>query len=150
MQRKSAEYQSPTGAEAEVEPGSRGRVLRNKLGIKRKQEMDRTEYAALLRAQATVLEGLTPQTRFAGRGLRTRQAARTLKDAGCVSIFFPHPAACFRVLDVRVGLRKRLHSSITPYLAQASRRSFSFRSLVGYHSVRHTILSHIFLVSLLW
>ena len=32
MQKKSAEYQPPEGAEAEAEPGSRGRVLRNKFG----------------------------------------------------------------------------------------------------------------------
>ena len=36
MQKTSAEYQPPEGAEAEAEPGSGGRVLRNNLGMRRK------------------------------------------------------------------------------------------------------------------
>jgi hypothetical protein len=44
-------YQPPAGPEGETEPGSRGRVLRNRLGIRRKREMDVAEYEALLRAQ---------------------------------------------------------------------------------------------------
>lgn len=67
MQRKSAEYQPPEGAEAEAEPGSRGRVLRNKLGVQSKREMDRVEYEAFLRAQEAALEELTSRTRFTAR-----------------------------------------------------------------------------------
>ena len=67
MQKTSAKYQPPEGAEAEAEPGSGGRVLRNTLGIKRKREMDGLEYEALLSAQEAALEGLTPQTRFTAR-----------------------------------------------------------------------------------
>src|SRR5437660_9416489 len=33
-------YEAPAGAEAETELGSRGRVLRNRLGIRRKREME--------------------------------------------------------------------------------------------------------------
>jgi len=39
-------YTSPVGVEAEYEPGSRGRVLRNKLSITRVMEMHRAEYEA--------------------------------------------------------------------------------------------------------
>jgi len=45
-------YKAPTGSEAEYEPGSHKRVLRNKLGLKRKLDTDRAEYEALVRAQA--------------------------------------------------------------------------------------------------
>ncbi|MDO8589415.1 MAG: Fic family protein [Armatimonadota bacterium] len=44
-------YTSPVGVEAEYEPGSRGRVLRNKLGIKRVMGMHSAEYEALVAAQ---------------------------------------------------------------------------------------------------
>ncbi len=64
MQKKSGRYQPPEGTEAEAEPGSHGRVLRNRRGIKRKSEIDRMEYDALLRAQAAALNRVTPQTAF--------------------------------------------------------------------------------------
>ena len=67
MQKKSAEYQPPEGVEAEAERGSRGRVLRNTLGIQRKGDMDRAEYDVLLQAQAAFVEELTPQTRFTAK-----------------------------------------------------------------------------------
>lgn len=60
----SSRYDLPGGAEAQAEPGSRGRVLRNHLGIRRKRDMDRAEYDALLRAQEGWLARVTPQTRF--------------------------------------------------------------------------------------
>ena len=44
-------YTDPAGIEAEFEPGSHGRVLRNKLGIKRVMEMHSAEYEALVSAQ---------------------------------------------------------------------------------------------------
>jgi cell filamentation protein len=44
-------YTTALGAEAEYEPGSRGRVLKNKLGIKRAMDMHRAEYEALVAAQ---------------------------------------------------------------------------------------------------
>lgn len=50
--------------EAESEPGSCGRVLRNKPGIHRKREMDRAEFEALIRAQTDFLEQVTTETCF--------------------------------------------------------------------------------------
>jgi cell filamentation protein len=47
-----------------MEPGSRGRVLRNLLGIRRRREMDRAEYDALVQAQEAYLELITPDTSF--------------------------------------------------------------------------------------
>jgi len=66
-QERAGKYQPPAGVEAEAEPGSRGRVLRNKLGIKRKRDMDRAEYEAFLQVQESALEWVTPQTRFTAR-----------------------------------------------------------------------------------
>lgn len=57
-------YQPPAGAEAEAEPGSRGRVLRNRLGIRRKRDIDAAEYQALLRAQEAYLQRISAETRF--------------------------------------------------------------------------------------
>jgi len=57
-------YVVPKGPEAECEPGSSGRVLRNRLGIRRKKDMDGAEFAALLAAQTAYVERITPQTRF--------------------------------------------------------------------------------------
>ena len=57
-------YLSATGMEAETEPGSRGRVLRNRLGIRRKREIDRAEYEAFRVAQASSLARITPETPF--------------------------------------------------------------------------------------
>ncbi len=62
--RGASRYLPATGAEAESEPGSRGRVLRNKLGIRRKQDMDQAEYDAFSRAQAAYLARIKPETPF--------------------------------------------------------------------------------------
>lgn len=68
-------YQPATGLEAETEPGSRGRVLRNRLGIQRKQEMDRVEFEALVRAQSDFLGQVTTETRFTADMLRSMHHA---------------------------------------------------------------------------
>ena len=58
-------YQYPVGTEAECQPGSHRRVLRNLLGLTRKTDMDRAEYDALVRAQAHYYdEVITPATRI--------------------------------------------------------------------------------------
>ncbi len=46
----------PSGVQAEFEPGSRGRVLRNLLGIKRVGDINEAESQALLLAQAQATE----------------------------------------------------------------------------------------------
>lgn len=53
-----------TGAESEFEPGSRGRVLRNRLGIKSVREMARAESVALLEAQEWMVDEFTSTHRF--------------------------------------------------------------------------------------
>jgi cell filamentation protein len=63
-------YQPPAGPEAEAEPGSRGGVLRNRLGIRRKREMDVAENEALLRAQEAYLARISAETRFTAALLR--------------------------------------------------------------------------------
>lgn len=56
-------YQA-TGREAEFEPGSRGRVLHNLLGIKRVGDMNLAETQALEIVQDTVLDQFGPDHRF--------------------------------------------------------------------------------------
>jgi cell filamentation protein len=64
------EYEPATGIQAEWEPGSRKRVLRNLLGIRRSREMDQAEYEALLRTQERYLARIAPDTRFSASLLR--------------------------------------------------------------------------------
>ncbi|MCX5646727.1 MAG: hypothetical protein NTZ17_18930 [Phycisphaerae bacterium] len=57
-------YVTPKGMEAEYEPGSRMRVLKNRLGIRCKLEMDRVEFEALVRVQEKYLGRIGPHTRL--------------------------------------------------------------------------------------
>lgn len=61
---KSNRYRVPPTPEAQYEPGSRRRVLKNLLGIRRKRDMDRIEYEQLLQAQERYLGIITDQTQF--------------------------------------------------------------------------------------
>ena len=64
MRRKGFRYRTPTGPEAEFQPGSHRRVLRNLKGITRKREMDREEFEALIRVQEMYLTRVEANTRF--------------------------------------------------------------------------------------
>ena len=68
-------YLPALGVEAESQPGSRGRVLRNKPGIQYKREMDRAEFEALTRAQTDFLGQVTTETRFTAEMLRSMHRA---------------------------------------------------------------------------
>lgn len=68
-------YVTPTGPEAESQPGSRGRVLRNLVGITRKREMDRLEFASLVRTQEAYLDKICPDTRFTALLIRDMHRA---------------------------------------------------------------------------
>jgi cell filamentation protein len=59
-----------TGPEAEFEPGSRGRVLRNRLGITRVREMNEAESQALELAQEAALDLYGPDHRFTAGDVR--------------------------------------------------------------------------------
>ena len=61
---KISRYTVAHGIEAEFQPGSHGRVLRNFLGITSKREMDRIEYDALVRTQEAYLKKITERTKF--------------------------------------------------------------------------------------
>ena len=67
MQKPPGQYAPPEGAESETEPGLRGLVLRNRLGVARKRERDQREFEALLRMQHGALRALTAQTRFTAK-----------------------------------------------------------------------------------
>lgn len=62
-QGESRKYQA-TGPQAEFQPGSRGRVLRNLLGITRVRDMKLAESQALLIAQQHAVETYTEDHRF--------------------------------------------------------------------------------------
>jgi cell filamentation protein len=62
--RKPSRYVTANSPEAEFERGSRTRVLRNRLGIRRKTEMDRVEFEALVVAQEEYLGRIGPHTRL--------------------------------------------------------------------------------------
>ena len=57
------------GAEAEFEPGSRNRVLRNRLGIRTVRLMDETESLALQIAQDWAVQRFGPEQRFTAENL---------------------------------------------------------------------------------
>ena len=70
VKKQPGRYTTPKGLEAQAEPGSRGRVLRNRLGIRRKTDMDQAEFEALLRVQAAYLKRVSPGTRFTAEMIR--------------------------------------------------------------------------------
>ena len=63
-------YTTPKGLESQAEPGSRERVLRNRLSIRRKTDMDQAEFKALLRVQAAYLKRVSSNTRFTAKMIR--------------------------------------------------------------------------------
>lgn len=70
MASKISRYITPHGAEAEFQPGSGKRVLRNLPGITSVSEMDRAEYEALLRVQEAYIKKINQKTRFTAALIR--------------------------------------------------------------------------------
>ena len=67
------------GSEAEFQPGSRGRVLRNRLGITSVRKLERRESAALLIATQQIIDETRVDQRFtAGEIRRMHQLCRCL------------------------------------------------------------------------
>ena len=64
MPQRPTRYTLPDGPEVETQPGSRGRVLLNRPGVRSKREMDRREEEALRRAQNSSLAIFTAQEAF--------------------------------------------------------------------------------------
>ena len=62
--KKGGRYDVSGLVEVQFEPGSRGRVLRNLMGITRKAEMDRVEAALLKRAVDAAIRKYGPRHRF--------------------------------------------------------------------------------------
>jgi cell filamentation protein len=61
---KITRYTTADGPEAEYEPGSRGRVLRNLCGLTSKRRIDVAEYEALVAMQENSLRNIDSETRF--------------------------------------------------------------------------------------
>lgn len=55
----------------EFQPGSRGKVVRNKLGITRVREMEDAELAGYIRAERALVERFTSNHRFTARDIHT-------------------------------------------------------------------------------
>ncbi len=68
--KKISRYDISELIEARFEPGSRVRVLRNKLGITRKREMDETESVALKMTLDTLLDMYDEKHRFTAEDIR--------------------------------------------------------------------------------
>lgn len=62
-------YHTSTGIEGEFQPGSRRKVLKNRLGIQSVQEMDEAEFEALIEVQSRYLDIVTEDTVFTSRML---------------------------------------------------------------------------------
>ena len=60
----------PSGIETEFEPGSRNRVLRNRLGIRSIRDVERRESAALLRATEHMIDVTRSDQRFSANDIR--------------------------------------------------------------------------------
>ena len=71
-----ADRYAATGAEAEFEPGSRGRVLRNLLGIRSVREMERVESEELLAATRRAIEETNADQRFTADHIRRLHVLR--------------------------------------------------------------------------
>lgn len=61
---KSDRYDTSSLIEDQYEPGSRGRVLKNKMGIKRKREMSRVETRELLNATKALIDTIDQDHKF--------------------------------------------------------------------------------------
>lgn len=68
--RTGGKYNAEQTAEGQSEPGSRGRVLRNLLGIKRKREMNQVEARELRRAVDELIQSFDERHRFSERDIR--------------------------------------------------------------------------------
>jgi len=67
---KISRYREPSGPQAATQPGSRGRVLLNRLGLISKRALDLAEAQALARVQETYYARLTAETRFTAALIR--------------------------------------------------------------------------------
>lgn len=74
MKKAKGRYDTSGLIEAQLEPGSRGRVLRNLLGIKRKREIGQVETQELLRALVELLEIYGKDHRFTADDIRRMHA----------------------------------------------------------------------------
>lgn len=67
---KISRYREASGPQAATQPGSRGRVLLNRLGLTSKRALDLAEAQALARVQETYYARLTAETRFTAALIR--------------------------------------------------------------------------------
>lgn len=69
MKRQTPKYDTSGFIEAQHEPSSRGRVLKNKLGIKSKREMERIEWEAQIKALSEIAGMYGKKHRFTAKDI---------------------------------------------------------------------------------
>lgn len=102
------------GFEAEFEPGSRGRVLRNLLGIARARDMEEAESQALEIAQETAVRRYGPDHRFTGKNVCELHRL-------WLGPIYPW-AGDYRTINIGKGGFQFAHAPLIPRLMQALER----------------------------
>lgn len=112
-------YKTATGIEAEHERGSRGRVLRNRLGIRSKMAVDQAEAEALARMQSRYFteEMITTDTAF------TADLIKQMHGEWLGDIY--EWAGSYRTVDVAKGGFAFLRLISYPIICALSRMMFS-------------------------
>ena len=106
----------PAGVESEFEPGSRGRVLRNKLDIVTVRDMQLAESQMLLLAQKKAIETYAVDHRFSAEDIRSRGPVVAIAAALAIvhaELILIHPfrdgnGRLARMLSTLMGLQARL------------------------------------------
>ena len=102
------------GPQAEFQPGSRGRVLRNRLGIERVRAMQQAESDALLAVQEWAIGHFSAEHRFGGRAPRWAEGSESETKAKTIPIVTEHPVVRVhpvtgaRILFVTPGFTSRV------------------------------------------
>ena len=96
------------GMESEFQPGSRGRVLRNFLGITRVREMEAAESQALTIAQETMVRQYGPKHRFTSADVRRLHRI-------WLGRIYPW-AGNYRTLNIAKGGFRFAHAPLIPQL----------------------------------
>jgi cell filamentation protein len=120
--KKSGRYDASKFVEGQFEPGSRGRVLKNLLGVKRKREMDQIEAQELRRASEEVIRIYHRDHRFTEADIRRIHRiwlspiyawAGRYRNVNLVKAEFPF-AAAREVPHLMAEFEKRLLHQLTP------------------------------------
>ena len=114
------------GPESEFQPGSRGRVLRNRRGITSVRQLERDESAALLAATQRAIDETRVDQRFAARDIRVMHQ-RWLHELYEWAGEYPFRAGngrCARLLAMLMGLQAGLPALDFGWIRAARKREY--------------------------